>query len=374
MDQLITFIFQKFLDSIMRIAYKRIGASLAKYKLQFQRRIPDKSVSLANTCFAFVGTGKLTDTNSRLIFPDIIFGGCDSTKKQKMLSTLTGLTETNLLFSRILEISFHSTEETNDFVKMGGFGSNTYKLKSLHNRLLDENKDNSADPFPIQVYSHNVKRPKSKLIILPECIPISEFKVPTDAKSVMVNIDSEYKQILADHTSKISISIGKIKDENIDDFETYAFYCSYVLKFALRQNKQRFFDILDKRTKEPILYECDEFVMVKDIVWDNINDFSQMHYIIIFRNRKLMSIRDLCSNDVAMLRRAVDAGKMTIRNLHGNTGIPTEVYFHYHPSIWQLHLHFVSSTVVEKHKKFMIDDIIDNIEKDRDHYKKNLIL
>lgn len=108
-------------------------------------------------------------------------------------------------------------------------------------------------------------------------------------------------------------------------------------------------------------------------MWDGKN-INNMHYLIIFKNPKLMSIRDLTQSDVELLNNAIIIGKSEISKLHDISTIKIETYFHYHPSIWQLHMHIVNSIIEENHKKFMVDDIIANLIHDSDYYKKNIIL
>jgi len=128
------------------------------------------------------------------------------------------------------------------------------------------------------------------------------------------------------------------------------------------------------KTNEKIIYQCSEFVMVRDITWTNEN-LKEMHYLIIFTDPNLYSIRDLNQKHVKLLLDIVQIGKQKISELHNINLIDLEIYFHYHPSIWQLHMHFASNTIVDiYHKKFIVNHVIDNLINDNNYYKKDITL
>ncbi|AYV78520.1 MAG: hypothetical protein Edafosvirus16_19 [Edafosvirus sp.] len=342
---------------------------------------PEKPVHLNITCLA-VQPFQMDEVKLGYahVFPKVIIVGKNSSQKQNFLKLITGLYDTDLLFSRNLELSFHKSNEPNEYVKMGGFGGNTYKLKNLNKRIVDENKDVIYKPFKIQIYSKKIQR-EYTLVILPDentlnkyhesCVIINKY----DESFIVVNTSEEtdYAKIISEHESKSHIEqIPEIKDSK-ESTESYEFYLENVLRFAQRQDKTRFFDIINKKTDEELFYDCPDFVLIRDMLWAD-KDVNNMHYIIIFKNPKYMSIRDLSQSDIELLNTALTIGKIHIGKLCDVSKIKMETYFHYHPSVWQLHIHFVSSTIEEKHKKFMVDDVINNLNKDTDYYKKNDIV
>jgi diadenosine tetraphosphate (Ap4A) HIT family hydrolase len=330
--------------------------------------ISDKPIQLNSTSLSLSAVPTSNKIGFSYVFPQIIIIGNNILKKQNLLKILIGLDDINFIFSRQLDIYFYKSLEEDDFVIMGGFGSNTYKNKTVNRRLVHEDIDNIDKPFKIEIFSKNIIR-EYKLIIL----PINTKYL--NESDIVIDSDSEYdlNKIALEHINKAKLEI-KLETKISDRLnETYDFYTNSVLRYAQRQDKTVFFDIINKKTNEEILYECDDFIMVRDILWDG-KDINNMHYLIILKNPKYMSIRDLSKTDVELLNTILCVGKQQIEKRHDISNIKMETYFHYHPSIWLVHIHFVSSSIEEKHKKFMVNDVIDNLCKDTDYYRKNSIL
>lgn len=346
--------------------------SIGNNKIEFTQQDTNAPIRLNPTCLASCAKGLYDiEQGYHYIFPKIIIMGTNSTRKQKVLKILTGLSNTNLLFSRKLKLSFHCSNEKNDYVKVGGFGGNTYKLKNLNKRLAEENIECTDKPFKIELYSKNIKR-EYKLIILPDkCekkITPSDIVIDVDK-----NLTIDFDKIATEQIEKGYVKEDTIKINHIKLIETYGFYCENILRFAERQDKKIFFNIINKESDEQIIYECSDFILVRDLLWDG-NNINNMHCLTIFKDPNLMSIRDLTKSNIELLNTALIIGKSEISKLHNVSTIKIETYFHYHPSIWQLHMHFVSNNIEENHKKFMVDDIITNLTLDSDYYKKDIIL
>ena len=106
-----------------------------------------------------------------------------------------------------------------------------------------------------------------------------------------------------------------------------------------------------------------------------------LHWLTIFKDMSLRSIRDLRGHGgsggdgvdhLPMLRRLRSV-------LHGLFPLQdTMMYFHYPPSVWQLHLHIAHPcdqlrTTNEMQKVHFLDDVILNLQIDPDYYAKATI-
>jgi hypothetical protein len=95
-------------------------------------------------------------------------------------------------------------------------------------------------------------------------------------------------------------------------------------------------------------------------------------YLVIFKDTALKTIRDLAQTHVPMLehvRRAVRAWLA-----HHDPG-DYVMYFHFMPSVFQLHLHVRRSTCCRTHVRIQpIQNVIANLRKTPDHYQNALIL
>lgn len=129
---------------------------------------------------------------------------------------------------------------------------------------------------------------------------------------------------------------------------------------------------------EEILFEDNEFIIVKDTKWGG-DKLSEMYILAIARNdigMRVRSVRDLRGTDVPMLRRVLENGKKVISERYGMKETEYRVYVHYFPSFWHFHIHFVAfgspsnegSTVLGR--SILLDDIIQNLEMDSLYYEK----
>lgn len=95
-------------------------------------------------------------------------------------------------------------------------------------------------------------------------------------------------------------------------------------------------------------------------------------YLVIFKDTALKTIRDLAGAHVPMLehvRRAVRAW------LDQHDPGDYVMYFHFMPSVFQLHLHVRRSTCCRTHVRIQpIQNVIGNLRKTADHYRNALIL
>jgi len=114
-------------------------------------------INLQTNCLALYKANS-SNADSTFTFCNVAVFGKPNSDKQRILSLITGLSGTNLLLSRTLHISYKHTKKINDYVRLGGFGSATYKVKNLNKRLLDENDDDTYFPFKIDVFSNKVMR------------------------------------------------------------------------------------------------------------------------------------------------------------------------------------------------------------------------
>lgn len=119
-----------------------------------------------------------------------------------------------------------------------------------------------------------------------------------------------------------------------------------------------------------------KYEIIKDRKWKD-NNINNLHLLIIYKSDKLKSIRDIKSQDIKTIDQSLldakkimeDKYKLSIKNCH--------IYFHYHPSIWQLHLHIVNCLKKDNHPEEFIStrthyytDIKNNLEK----YQKGFIM
>lgn len=133
-----------------------------------------------------------------------------------------------------------------------------------------------------------------------------------------------------------------------------------------RVKKKWIFEVIDgHREVDRVIYQDEEISIVKD------NErFS--NWLAIFKDKELRSIRSLDGTHIPLLQRALTTIK---EKMHKEKYM---VYFHYPPSVWQLHLHVAPlcdglRTTYTMQKVVFIDDVISHLTIDSDFYKKATI-
>ena len=131
----------------------------------------------------------------------------------------------------------------------------------------------------------------------------------------------------------------------------------------------------DRWGKEKVLFNNKKFYLIKDKKWKDTSK-NNLHLLSILHQKNIRSIRDLRKSHLPLLKNIRNNGLKFIKKTYQ---IPEEeilIYFHYYPSIWHLHVHFVN---IEKEdnkideiitgRAFLLENIINNLNYDGNYYK-----
>lgn len=95
-------------------------------------------------------------------------------------------------------------------------------------------------------------------------------------------------------------------------------------------------------------------------------------YLVIFKDTALQTLRDLRGSHTPLLQEIAETVNAWIRARHTSKYV---LYFHYMPSIFQLHLHVNSNLqCVNYQRAHFLSTVLKNIEKDSQYYTHALIL
>eukprot|EP00961_Rhodomonas_salina_P257514 3479985-Rhodomonas_salina.7 len=139
-------------------------------------------------------------------------------------------------------------------------------------------------------------------------------------------------------------------------------------------NKKRWiYDILEgRREQDAIIAETDDFILLPDTCAPNSD--TVVNWMVVFKDTSLLSIRNLNDTHTDMLK---ECKSRCIRELTGQRGFKAHqvmCYFHYLPSVFQLHLHVCAPygqyTTQDIYKVIPIDNVISNIAIDSNYYQK----
>ena len=127
--------------------------------------------------------------------------------------------------------------------------------------------------------------------------------------------------------------------------------------------------ITGEKEQDQVRFQCSDFIILPDT--EAPNDSSVLNWMVVFTDLELRSMRNLRGKHLPLLE-AVQA-KLTEL-------LPPEfespmIYFHYPPSVWQLHLHVaapcdVLRTTNSMQKVCFLEDVIANLRIDAEYYAK----
>ena len=157
--------------------------------------------------------------------------------------------------------------------------------------------------------------------------------------------------------------------------ETYQTYRKISLPYInsiYEKNTKWIHELVTNYSEESIvLFRNWDMVLCKDIVWrDNgVNQF----YLLGIPTKKIKTIRDLTANDIGLLKE-LKAKAFEIAHQYGISKNKLYMFFHYHPSYYQLHLHvcICEHEALETNylRHYYLDDVISKLEEDSDYWKK----
>ena len=134
------------------------------------------------------------------------------------------------------------------------------------------------------------------------------------------------------------------------------------------------YDILDgKKEQEKIIYQNDYFLIIHTYVWTNSNN-DDLHLLTIPYNKKLRTIRSLNTNYISLLDQMYKKTLEVIKDKYKIDISDLNIEFHYTPSTYHLHLHFVNKKkedISDIHYKHSYNNVINNIKDDKNYYINN---
>ena len=142
-------------------------------------------------------------------------------------------------------------------------------------------------------------------------------------------------------------------------------YTDYLKLNVHTFDKTWIYNIIDhKKETDTILFEDDNIIIIPDYKWSN--DINELHILGIFKDKNLYSIRELTKDHIDILQQSLNNGKKMIE----------EKFFHYEPSTYHLHIHFMNisntSTKSDSYslpRAHLVSSVIENLKINSDYYK-----
>eukprot|EP00347_Sterkiella_histriomuscorum_P010151 403377407 len=144
------------------------------------------------------------------------------------------------------------------------------------------------------------------------------------------------------------------------------------------EKPQWLYNVLDGVKEVELMKFKNEHFLLQQDYKVNSNEIQTLHLLAIPYDRTITSIRDLNETHLDMLKSIRDDSYRTIKEVYGLDKSQIRALFHYYPTFYHLHVHFVHASQIEKCGAFLgkgqlLEDVIDNIEIKGDYYQTKTI-
>jgi m7GpppX diphosphatase len=154
--------------------------------------------------------------------------------------------------------------------------------------------------------------------------------------------------------------------------ETYSEYLSSLEKRDPKKDVWIYNIINGISEQESILYRDEKCIVIPSYTWNSL-DISNLHILCLPIDTNLRTIRSLDASHISLLEHMKYVSLKIIKEKYGLDEISMKKFFHYPPSTYHLHIHFVNnllkfgSSVEYSHE---LNSVIFNLSIYSDYYKK----
>lgn len=154
--------------------------------------------------------------------------------------------------------------------------------------------------------------------------------------------------------------------------ETYENYINFIKKYDSKKDRW-IYDIIDGyKEQDKIIFKNDILIVIPSITWNN--NINKLHILAISTDKSIRCLRELNSSHIQLLEYVKKQTLAIILYKYNLTENNLKIFFHYDPSTYHIHIHFMNlkfrtmkSSVEYSHD---INNVIFNLEIDTDYYKK----
>ncbi len=186
-----------------------------------------------------------------------------------------------------------------------------------------------------------------------------------------VEVLMQGEMLVCNDITKMKVYSKKIKKET---------YQEYLDKIASRDpaKDQWVYNILDGLSEQnEIIYKDDQCIVIPSYTWASVGenkDLNKLHILCFPMDKSLRCIRSLNSSHINLLNHMKAKTIETISSIYKLDISDLKMFFHYDPSTYHLHIHFINVEHTETNSSVEyshdLDSVIFNLELDSDYYKK----
>lgn len=195
------------------------------------------------------------------------------------------------------------------------------------------------------------------------------IKTLLEKENTKQEIEVDYKTILI-YPAKES-KIRKYFEEKEYLLETYEEYKAAEVETDISWIE----NIFTGNDTENVYFKNEEIVVVADSKWNMRVD--EMYLLVLFKNKDLLSIRDLDRSHVELLEEVKKDVYKLVKDMLNLNEEDICMYFHYKPSYYRLHIHVINISKTthclhNTYRSILLDDVIRNIKMDENYYKQDM--
>jgi hypothetical protein len=128
--------------------------------------------------------------------------------------------------------------------------------------------------------------------------------------------------------------------------------------------------------QDEILYKDNDCIIIPTYTWNGYN-INKLHILALTTNKDIRCIRSLTKNHIPLLKHMKSKTLEIIKKKYNLDEHLIKMYFHYEPSTYYLHIHFVNHNYIDGTSSVEyshdLDSVIFNLELDTNYYKKILL-
>jgi m7GpppX diphosphatase len=140
-------------------------------------------------------------------------------------------------------------------------------------------------------------------------------------------------------------------------------YEEYLISLQKRDpNKDKWiYNIIDGTSEQELILHRDEScIVIPTYMWDSVN-IDKLHILCLPTDMSLRSIRSITAEHIPLLEHMKKVTLETIKNKYGLDECYLKMFFHYEPSTYHLHIHFVNTAHYESRSSVEYSHEINNV-------------
>lgn len=155
--------------------------------------------------------------------------------------------------------------------------------------------------------------------------------------------------------------------------ESYEDYVEFIKNRDYEKDRW-IYNIIDGiAEQDKIIYRDTVAIVIPTYTWDSKN-IDKLHILCLPCDKTLRTIRDLTLKNVPILEYMKNITLKQIEKKYGLKQENLKIFFHYEPSTYHLHIHFINTGYTESWSSVEyshdLDTVIFNLKMDSDYYKK----